>query len=217
MDFLINLETRITESYLAWQWHTFPPEHSTEAKRIIDRNMVELQQWAMTMGIVSMPEEQYQFIGDSITSIGRTKKAGLFRYDLKPLLPELGQLGLSKDAQCIVLHMNPLIEQKEINANIINLFSLRSFKKIINAVRKKYQTVQVIVAESWLLDTPIGTRLGFQLFPQKSELVPWNDGFWGQFIDQYGNIHTERVNHFLKTGKPPYQVRKGYILVKDIL
>ncbi len=70
--------------------------------------------------------------------------------------------------------------------------------------------------ESWLLDTPLASRLGFQRI-EDNETKQNNFSTWLQFIDKNGEIDSKRFNQFLKTEELPYKSVKAIMLVEDFL
>lgn len=212
--FLATLEKTFTFSYHENAWSTF--NCYSPHGGIIAQNITLLKEWAVVMGLVR-DGEPYRFIGQEIPLISRTGRSGLVRYDIKSLPPELEALNLPEGSACLILHFDALIEQKGRNENITNLFSAASVRKLKRVIQKKHPGISVVIAESWLLDTIVNARFGFHLLPLREQGVPSNQGFWGQFIDQHGNIHKGRTKQFLETGIAPYQIRAGYLLADEFL
>jgi hypothetical protein len=73
-----------------------------------------------------------------------------------------------------------------------------------------------VIGRSWLLDTPLAERLGFQKIGEG--LTKQNDfSTWRQFIDKNGQINQKRFNEFLKTGKLPFKSTRAYMPVEEFL
>jgi hypothetical protein len=98
---------------------------------------------------------------------------------------------------------------------VSNIFSGQSLEKIACEIVDKYQYIKAIIGKSWLIDSPIGKRVGFTKYDQDSTLR--NGGFWGQFINEKGQINKERIKKFLETGEADYYVSMGFIKTEDFL
>lgn len=82
-------------------------------------------------------------------------------------------------------------------------------------IDKEPETTAVI-GKSWLLDTPLAGRLGFQQV-EDNETKQNDFSTWLQFIDKNGEINQKRFNQFLKTEELPYKSTKAYMLIEDFL
>ncbi len=121
---------------------------------------------------------------------------------------------IKKSDTCISIHLEPLFKKTLNNADT-NLFSSGSLEKLAVQIVEKFPETKAIIAESWLMDTPIAQRIGFKIY--KRENYSRHGSFWQQFINQAGQIDNERVKKFLETGQAPYRIALGVIMTEDFL
>jgi hypothetical protein len=122
--------------------------------------------------------------------------------------------GISEDDDCLQIHFEELYKQKKGDEK--NLFSDNSLEKLAIKIIEEFPQTKAIVAQSWLMDTPIAKRIGFTVYNKDFDVA---DGgmFWGQFIDNEGQIKKEEVLKFLETGQPKYKIAAAAIKVEDFL
>ncbi len=129
---------------------------------------------------------------------------------------ESEQVGIPKNSELLNIHFRPLAEQKENDDNVQNIFSKDSLSKIAVEIVEKQPFVKGVLGRSWIVSSPIGKRIGFSVVRIDNEVSDAQD-FWGQFIDEYGNINKERAKKFMETGKPEFPIAVGIIPVEDFL
>jgi len=143
--------------------------------------------------------------------------ADLKKHDENSFLArELSTHGLNPEDEYISLHLEPVAKQKSQDPEgVENLFSKNSLAKIAVDIVENDPATRAVVGESWLLDTPVGQRVGFHL----SERMPLNGslGTWYQFLDKEGNLKEDEVQTFFETGKPRFYERQGYLLTEEFL
>jgi len=145
--------------------------------------------------------------------------AGLIKYSLgSGAHNELDVFGIPKSANTISMHFDSLFKQKASQeTSVKNTFSGSSFALLAKDIVDKYPTVQAITADSWILDTSIAKRIGFHVYDRETNQMSTALSFWGQFINENGQINMKRVDQFLKTGEPPYKLCHGYIPTIEFL
>ncbi len=77
--------------------------------------------------------------------------------------------------------------------------------------------VSAVVGRSWLLDSPLSKKIGFQVLENDEDFSPNDFSTWLQFIDKDGNISQKRLEDFIKNKKIPYKSIVAYIPVEDFL
>lgn len=113
------------------------------------------------------------------------------------------------------IHLDPLINLSSSNESIRNIFSGETLKNIAISIIDKYPEVGEIKADSWIVDSAIGKRIGFT---QTKRVFKTNGmSFWGQFVDQNGLIKEEEIKKFISTGIPKYYRTEGSIRTEDFL
>lgn len=116
----------------------------------------------------------------------------------------------------INIHLEELNQQKNKDGTIKNIYSGESLSKLAEKIISECPQVKAVVAESWIVDSPIGRRIGLEV-DSKSKDTSAGIGFWGQFINEKGEIKEEKINKFIETGIPDYYYTKGHIKVEDFL
>jgi|GEM_PF-2390320 len=137
---------------------------------------------------------------------------GLLKYNITENIPGLESVGISLQDECLLIHIDPLFKTKNKNITLSDSFSLLAKK-----IEAEYPNIKAVVAESWLVDSAFGKRIGFHEFPSRFENFYHGDAFWGQFYDQEGNLKQELVDEFLRTGNPPYKIKAGYFTREEFL
>ena len=127
----------------------------------------------------------------------------------------LEKYNIDKKDSCIIIHLKALFKQKFDNKNSNNIFSSGSLKTLAQQIVSDYPDVRLILGKSWLMETPIAKKVGFNVYEKNSKL--FGEGFWGQFVDQNGQLNEERANYLLENGRPPFKVSEAYIPVEDFL
>ncbi len=121
---------------------------------------------------------------------------------------------IKKEDTCISIHLDPLYKKNFTNTEV-NIFSSKSLEKLAVKIVEEFPETKAVIAQSWLLDTPIAQRIGFKIYKRKD--FDFHGSFWHQFINSNGQIDEARVKKFLETGKPPYGVALGAIMTEDFL
>jgi hypothetical protein len=153
--------------------------------------------------------------GPDAESDERGDVAGIMNFNAGEGYPELlGKAGIRKEDVCISVHLTPLYKTT-LTATGTNIFSSRSLEKLALQIIGRYPETKAVTAKSWIVDTPIGKRIGFNVCERAK--YAGNDSFWGQFINSNGQIDEIRVRNFLETGKAPYAVATGFMLTEDFL
>ena len=77
-----------------------------------------------------------------------------------------------------------------------------------------------IHAESWLMDTSIRERIGFE----KISYVEFNRedgnlglGLWGQFVDEQGNLKEKELKYLFENNKPRYKLTTAKISFENLI
>lgn len=150
---------------------------------------------------------------------------GLIGYSVMPGAKGLEKYGISRSDQCVSIHFDALYKHKDEQGRGLNVLSLKdpllkSFEQLAKEIKEKHNDAKAIIATSWLLDpkTPLSKVIKFHI------VSSWNqhgltraNSFWGQFIDEDGQIKQAEVDKFLKTGKPKYRATVGYIPIDEFL
>ncbi len=174
-------------------------------------------------------ENVFSFIKEKINEIGPEKKdyndedeekekkeknLGLIHFNVTKE-KKLSEYGLRPKDACLDVHLSDLYKQKEENSEIVNIFSGNSWSQLACDIVDKHPDIKAVIGRSWLIDSPLGQRIGFTKYGENKSLR--NGSFWGQFIDENGKIKKEKIDKFLRTGQPDYFVSMGFIKVKDFL
>lgn len=112
--------------------------------------------------------------------------------------------------------LGPVFKKNNENEYIKNIFSSDSLSVLASRIVDEYPDVKAILGTSWIVGSPIGKRIGFNVIDVKKDLKR-NDGFWGQFINEKGDLNKDRMNRFLENGVPDFYVSTGFIKVEDFL
>ncbi len=155
---------------------------------------------------------------DQTITVGAKKEkntAGLINFDIIHN-DELKEFGIEPEDSCIQIHLPDIFEQKKENKSIKTFFSDNSMATLATKIVDEHPEAKAVLADSWLIDSPIGKRIGFTVYGRK-EKVPANPSFWGQFVDENGFINENRAGRFLKTGIPDFYVSSGLIKTEDFL
>lgn len=143
------------------------------------------------------------------------EKLGLIDFNLLET-DEFKNFGIDEMDTCLEIHFEDLFSQKQKNNEINNIFSKESLSQLAIDIVEEYTETKFIVGRSWLIGSPIGRRIGFDTF--YNDKVAYNSGrFWGQFINENGQIKKEKIQKFLDTGVPEFLPSVGFIKVEDFL
>ena len=180
--------------------------------RVIDEQVALLEK-SEGPGPDTMPTRSYPEDGEL-----KDNRAGLIKFDIGEVQDDASEMGVDFGDTKMTIHLEPLYVQKAKaeNQTIENTFSIRSLEKLAEAIVDKFPQVKVIKADSWLLDTPLGERVGFNI-TSKDDLPIGTPAFWNQFIDANGQFSADRVSRLLETGRAPYKFSHGYIPVVEFL
>lgn len=167
------------------------------------------------ISVQKLPQGEKPFQSD----IFKGMKAGLLEYEVVSLpIEDLEKYGINKDDECVKIHFAAFFKQKiNQDTKLSNVFLSDSFRKLAEEILKNHPNVKAIISESWLLDTPLAKKIGFHTYPSSNENVFHGSPFWGQFIDQNGQINEDRAREFLETGNPSHIVKSGYIPIDEFL
>lgn len=142
----------------------------------------------------------------------KKKTVGLINFNLKEV-NKLEKFGIDPNSQCLEIHFKDLFEQKEKN-NAVNIFSGESLSNLAKTIIDKFPYIKAVLGYSWMVDSPIGGRVGFTVYHKDNKM---GGAFWGQFINEKGEINKERMQKFLNTGIPEFFPARGFIKVEDFL
>ena len=144
-------------------------------------------------------------------------RVGLLRYEVRSGLRGLEGLAknvMNEEDECIMIHLDPLYKQQALG---VTESLSESFQKLAEKITTEYPHIKAVIAESWIVDSSIGKRIGFHEFPSQFEDFYHGESFWGQFYDQNGEINQKRIDQFLNTGKAPFVVKGGYFTTNEFL
>ena len=144
----------------------------------------------------------------------RRKSAGLIEYYLEMSRGDDPRTGTKEGEEYMSIHFAELYKQKKGDSAVANIFSSKSLEKLAEDMEKN-PNIKSVATMSWLLGSPVGERIGFHSFPIEPEMR--GKGFWGQFVNQNGEIDQARAKQFLETGKAPFEMREGYIPREEFL
>jgi len=152
------------------------------SRQINDSYLKDKKQWKYNIKEISL--ENLNKIGPEINKLPEKSgpSAGLIHFNVKGY-EELEKFGISDMDDCLEIHFEELYKQKEKDSNLKSIFSGDSLSILASKIVDEYPQVKAITANSWLVDSPIGKRIGFIVSGRK-EQVSGNEGFWGQFIDE---------------------------------
>jgi hypothetical protein len=144
------------------------------------------------------------------------QKIGLIHFNQTEAMNEYTKFGINEGDDCISIHFKDLIKQKNEDNTINNIFSGDSLSKLAVEIVNKYPQTKAILVQSWIVGSPIGKRIGFTETKKINDVVQ-DTRFWGQFINDKGQINKERMQKFLNTGIPDYYITDGFIKTEDFL
>lgn len=144
------------------------------------------------------------------------ERFGLIHFNTTKALDEFSNFGINDGDDCISIHFTDLIEQKNKDHTVSNIFSGESLSKLAVEIIEKYPETKAVIAQSWLVDSPIGKRVGFTSAKKINDVVQ-DTRFWGQFIDEEGKIKKDKIQKFLNTGIPEFYITDGFIKTEDFL
>lgn len=145
----------------------------------------------------------------------KDRMIGLIEFGIEDDLGKLTSNSEMKDLPYLSIHFQDFYKQNKDKVESL-FFVENSLKELALKIVNEYPETKAVIGESWLMDTPVAKRIGFSILEKnlKKEL---GNQFWGQFINKDGQIDDKRISGFLKTGKPPYKVRVGIMMVEDFL
>jgi hypothetical protein len=139
-------------------------------------------------------------------------KIGLLKYEEPSPTPAFKAMGLQQYDEVIQVH----IEEKYKHPD--SKFNSRELAKSMQVLAKKiiveYPQTKAVTGWSWLMDSVMGSKLGFHTFLAKMQ---YGMSFWMQFVDTKGQINQERLQKFFNTGVPDYRVKGGWIPTEEFL
>ncbi len=140
----------------------------------------------------------------------------LLHFNIQDSIRGLEKFGLTENDEMLLIHIDPLVNSKKQNDSI-NVFSYNSLVKTAELIKEKCPFIKGIVLESWVVDSPIGKRVGFHEFESRFKNFYHGDTFWGQFYDQNGNVKEKEMKQFLDTGIPPFKTKGGFMSIEEFL
>ncbi len=162
--------------------------------------------------LIPISEKENEYLLDENTK----NMACLIHFNTTKAMDEFKEFGINEGDNCISIHFKDLIKQKNKDGSVINIFSNESLSELALKIIEKYPETKAIIAQSWIVDSAIGQRIG--LIPSKKiNNVVQDSRFWGQFIDQKGKIKKNEMQKFLDTGIPEHYVTDGFIMTDDFL
>ncbi len=151
---------------------------------------------------------------ESDTKVLNFNKINNIEVDAEKKYKDLEKLGFSKFDHFIEVHVEDFYntDQNNLGSELIK----KDLGLVAEHIIDKEPETAAVIGKSWLLDTPLADRLGFQRIEDKE--TKQNDfSTWLQFIDKNGEIDQKRFNQFLKTEELPYKSVKAMMLVEDFL
>ena len=136
-----------------------------------------------------------------------------FNKDPNGFLAESG-LNINPEDECANIHLDPLYK-KALKGEDTSIFFTKSLQELAVKIVTKYPGVKAVTGFSWIMDTPVAKRWGFNVVYR--EKYSDSAGFWGQFVNSNGQIDQDRARMFLETGKAPFSPALGVILVANFL
>lgn len=167
-------------------------------------------------GLKEIIDNNLNKIGPEIREINPNSdgKTGLVKYNIESV-NNLLEYGVNQGDKCLSIHLEDLYKQKK-NDSTVSIFSIRdSFSKLAVEIIEKHPEVKTVIARSWLMDS-MGKTMGFTAYNQLKKVFD-GSGFWGQFINEKGEINKERMKKFLETGIPEFYPTEAFIKTEDFL
>ena len=156
--------------------------------------------------------------------VGEHGQVGIIKYNVidDPKMTEVFfKAGvIAENSVCIEIHFAPIFMQKSKQENRrLAVLSIKSALKDLAAlIKEKHPEAEAVIGESWLLDTSLAKKLGFTVLDNRSKpRSARGHGFWGQFIDENGNMREDKVQQLLETGTAEHDAKAGYILTEEFL
>jgi len=148
------------------------------------------------------------------TKILNFNKITNIEMDSEKKYQDLKKLGFSRLDHFVEVHVEDFYNTSEKNLGSELIKS--DLGVVAEYIIDKEPEAVAVIGKSWLLNTPLVSRLGFQKV--EDDTIKQNDfSTWLQFIDKNGQIDQKRFNEFLKTGELPYESIKGYIPTEEFL
>ncbi len=142
--------------------------------------------------------------------------AGIFHYGIYKGSKTLEKYGITPDDTFVEVHIEALAEQDTATAAGSRISLKDSLAELAKSIHEHAPGAKLLIAKSWLMDTPLAGRLGFTVDPEPLP-VGQTMGFWGQFVQQDGEINRKRSEQFMQTGVAEYNTLYGYMSVEDLL
>lgn len=146
----------------------------------------------------------------------KEERAGLIHFNMTRGVDDLSEYGINKGDSCISIHFKDLVDQKNKDDSVSNIFSNESLSALAVQIVEKFPETKAIIAHSWIVGSPIGKRMKFTVVKEHKEVVS-DSRFWGQFVDDKGKIKEDMIQEFLRTGIPKYLITDGFIKTEDFL
>ncbi|MFA6074192.1 MAG: hypothetical protein WC758_08800 [Candidatus Woesearchaeota archaeon] len=152
----------------------------------------------------------------------KENRCGLINFDFIKIgnpknLEKLKTFGLDSNDNYINIHFKNLFEQKQKDPNSKAPSLSESLNLLAEKIVDEYPQTKAIIGRSWMMDSVIVEKLKFKVFDRHDNSVYTNGSFWGQFIDQNGNIKKDEMDKFLNTGEAKFYLAEGIMMVNDFL
>ena len=216
-----------------WEPEMYDPAASQFKDKIDEFRKVDHDHWIeKTMQLVK--EEQEKIKGITVKKSSATEEgydeedeggenkniAGIINFNIEMIEADsenwfkpFGSIAKRGDS-FISIHLEPLYKQAQ-QSGSPDLSLSGSLGKLAVQIITKYPETKAVIADSWIVDTPIARRIGLTIYAEKK--YDRTLAFWGQFVNEKGQIDEARVKKFLETGQAPYCIATGAIMVEDFL
>src|SRR3989338_5858511 len=145
----------------------------------------------------------------------KPKHVGLIEY-VPSTVPEAGLpfMGLKPGDSYLEIHLQEAY--KNPSEPVTSGQLTRGFGKLAETIVKEMPATRGVTGYSWLMDTPIAKRLGFEIVPTAKGKRK-GPAAWFQFLDKNGKLEKKRVEQLLREEKLPYEEKRGAIPVEAFL
>jgi len=150
--------------------------------------------------------------GTKVLNFNKVKNV---EFDCEKKYSDFENLGFSKFDQFIEVHVEDFYNtgEKSLGSELIR----NDLAAVAEYIIDKEPQTAAVVGKSWLLDTPLASRLGFKVVEDKDGSKQNDFSTWLQFIDKNGQIDQKRFDELLENGEPPFKSVRAYMLTEDFL
>jgi hypothetical protein len=166
------------------------------------------------LGVEELRESKDVSSGDGRLKVLEFNKIINIKVDHDGRYKDLENVGFSESDQLVEIHVKDFYDTNEKNfgGDLIK----EDLSKVAEYIVDKEPQAVAVVGKSWLMDTPVAGRLGFERVNDGAKRQ--NDfSAWLQFVDKNGQIDQKRFNKFLETEELPFKSVKGYIRTEEFL